>query len=41
MDITSPYVVVTAIVIAFIASILFATSTKEDGAHEDHGHSSH
>jgi hypothetical protein len=38
MDITSPYVVVTAIIVAFLASILFATSTKEDGAHDDHGH---
>jgi hypothetical protein len=39
MDITSPYVVVTAIVVAFIASIFFATSSRPDDAHdEDHGH---
>jgi hypothetical protein len=38
MDITSPYVVVTAILVAFVASILFATGSKEDGAHDDHGH---
>lgn len=30
MDITSPYVVVAAIVITFVASILFATSSKPD-----------
>ena len=41
MDITSPYVVVAAIIIAFACSILFATGTKEDGAHDDHGHSAH
>jgi hypothetical protein len=39
MDITSPYVVVTAIIVAFLASILFATSSRPDDAHdEDHGH---
>ena len=32
MDITSPYVVIVAIVIAFAVSILFATSSKEDGS---------
>jgi hypothetical protein len=31
MDITSPFVVVSVIVIVFVAAILFATSTKEDG----------
>lgn len=41
MDITSPYVVVAAILIAFAASILFATSSKPDG-HDDHnGHNGH
>jgi hypothetical protein len=38
MDITSPYVVVTAIVVAFVASILFATSSRPDDAHGEHGH---
>ena len=38
MDITSPYVVVSAIVLAFICSILFATSSRPDDAHHDHGH---
>jgi hypothetical protein len=39
MDITSPYVVVTAIVVAFLASILFATSSRPDDAHDEHhGH---
>jgi hypothetical protein len=39
MDITSPYVVVTAIIVAFVASILFSTSSRPDDAHdEDHGH---
>ena len=41
MDITSPYVVICAIVAAFLASILFATSSKEDGSHDDHGHHAH
>jgi hypothetical protein len=46
MDITSPYVVVAAIVIAFAVSILFATSSKPDapGHKEDideNTHSSH
>lgn len=35
MDITSPFFVVPLLVVIFFASILFATSTKEDG------HSSH
>jgi len=30
MDITSPFFVVPLIVVAFFASILFATSSKED-----------
>ncbi len=39
MDITSPYVVVTAIIVAFVASILFSTSSRPDDTHdEDHGH---
>jgi paraquat-inducible protein B len=35
MDITSPFFVVPLIVAVFVAAILFATSTKEDG-HESH-----
>jgi hypothetical protein len=35
MSITSPFVVVPVIIAVFAASILFATSSKEDG------HSSH
>ena len=35
MSITSPFLVVPVIIVVFVASILFATSTKEDG------HSSH
>ncbi len=31
MDITSPVVVISIIVVVFVAGILFATSTKEDG----------
>jgi hypothetical protein len=31
MDITSPYFVVSVIVVVFVAAILFATSSKEDG----------
>jgi hypothetical protein len=38
MDITSPYVVVAAIVAAFICSILFATSSKPDNGHDAHTH---
>ncbi len=30
MDISSPYFVVSVIVLVFVAGILFATSTKED-----------
>jgi hypothetical protein len=32
MHITSPYFVVSIIVVVFVVAILFATSTKEDGA---------
>ncbi len=32
MDITSPFVVVPVIVAVFIACILFATGSKEDGS---------
>lgn len=35
MDITSPFFVVPVIVVVFVAAILFATSTKEDG-HSTH-----
>jgi hypothetical protein len=35
MDITSPFFVVPVIVVVFVVSILFATSTKEDG-HSTH-----
>jgi hypothetical protein len=35
MHITSPFFVVPVIVAVFLASILFATSSKEDG-HESH-----
>lgn len=31
MSISSPFLVVTVIVAVFVASILFATSSKEDG----------
>jgi hypothetical protein len=31
MDITSPFFVVPVIVVVFVVSLLFATSTKEDG----------
>jgi hypothetical protein len=31
MSISSPFVVVTVIIAVFVASILFATSSKEDG----------
>jgi len=30
MDITSPYFVVSVIVLVFVVAILFATTTKED-----------
>ncbi len=35
MSVTSPFLVVPVIVIVFFASILFATSSKEDG-HSGH-----
>jgi len=35
MDITSPFFVVSVIVVVFAVAILFATGTKEDG-HETH-----
>lgn len=39
MHITSPYFVVSVIVVVFALSIWWATSSKEDGAHDDHqGH---
>jgi hypothetical protein len=31
MNITSPFFVVPLIIVIFVAAILFATSTKEDG----------
>jgi hypothetical protein len=31
MDITSPFFVVSVIIVVFVAALLFATSTKEDG----------
>lgn len=37
MDITSPYFVVSVLVVVFAASILWATSSKADGE-DDHGH---
>jgi hypothetical protein len=36
MDITSPFFVVPIFVLVFAASILFATSSKEDGHHASH-----
>ncbi|HTX76392.1 MAG TPA: hypothetical protein VMD29_09315 [Terracidiphilus sp.] len=41
MDITSPYVVVAAIVIAFAVSILFSTSSRPDGHDDEHNDHSH
>jgi hypothetical protein len=35
MDISSPLVVISVIVVVFVVAILFATGTKEDG-HETH-----
>jgi hypothetical protein len=35
MHITSPFVVVSVIVIVFVVAILFATSSKEDGHSTD------
>lgn len=36
MHISSPYIVVSVIIAAFVASILWATSSKEDNGHESH-----
>ena len=36
MHISSPYVVVSVIIAVFVASILFATSSKEDNGHSAH-----
>ena len=36
MDITSPFFVVPLIVVVFACSILFSTSSKEDGHHIAH-----
>ena len=36
MNITSPFFVVPLIIIVFATSILFSTSTKEDGHHSSH-----
>jgi hypothetical protein len=36
MHISSPFVVVPVIIAAFVASILFATSSKEDNGHSSH-----
>jgi hypothetical protein len=36
MSITSPFVVVPVIIGVFLASILFATSSKADGHEEEH-----
>jgi hypothetical protein len=36
MDITSPYFVVPVIFVVFVVSILFSTSSKEDGHHSAH-----
>ncbi len=41
MSITSPYFVVPVLIVVFLASILFATSSKEDPPSEQNGHSSH
>jgi hypothetical protein len=38
MDITSPFFVVPLIVVVFLASILFATSSREDGSSDHSGH---
>ena len=36
MSISSPYLVVSVIVAVFVASILFATSSKEDDGNSSH-----
>lgn len=39
MDITSPYFVVSVLIVVFAASILWATGSKADDDHDhDHGH---
>lgn len=40
MHITSPFFVVPVIIGVFLASILWATSSKEDG-HDENGHGAH
>lgn len=40
MHITSPFFVVPVLIAVFLGSILFATSSKEDG-HEEDGHGAH
>jgi hypothetical protein len=40
MNINSPFFVVPVILAVFVACILFATSSKEDGSSED-SHSAH
>ncbi len=35
MDVSSPFFVISVIVLVFTAGILFATSSKEDGASAD------
>ncbi len=39
MSISSPYLVVPVIILVFAASILWATSSKEDPPSESNGHS--
>lgn len=41
MSISSPFVVVSVIVLVFAASILFATSSKEDSPSTENGHAGH
>jgi hypothetical protein len=36
MHISSPFVVVPVIILAFVASILWSTSSKEDNGHSAH-----
>lgn len=36
MHISSPFVVVSVIIAVFVASILYATSSKEDNGHSTH-----
>ena len=39
MDITSPYFVVSLIVVVFFASIFYSTSSKEDSPADEAAHS--